>query len=53
MCLVIPGLRSLLKLTPINVLDGVVIGSSALLPLLVNEGTKKEQQTEIPVTSNQ
>jgi Ca2+-transporting ATPase len=46
MCLVIPGLRSLLKLTPINVLDGVVIGSSALLPLLVNEGTKKEQKEE-------
>jgi P-type Ca2+ transporter type 2C len=37
----IPGLRSLLQLTPINLLDGVVIGTSALFPLLVNEGTKE------------
>jgi Ca2+-transporting ATPase len=37
----VPGLRSLLKLTPISILDGAVIGASALLPLLVNEGTKK------------
>jgi P-type Ca2+ transporter type 2C len=36
----IPGLRYLLKLAPINLVDGVVIGSTALLPLLVNEGTK-------------
>jgi Ca2+-transporting ATPase len=37
----VPGLRNLLKLTPISILDGAVIGASALLPLLVNEGTKK------------
>ena len=36
----VPGLRYLLKLTPINPIDGVVIASTALLPLLVNEGTK-------------
>ncbi|MGK7917923.1 MAG: cation-translocating P-type ATPase, partial [Prochloraceae cyanobacterium] len=42
MSLAIPGLRNLLKVTPINLLDGAVIGSSALLPLLINEGTKKE-----------
>jgi Ca2+-transporting ATPase len=36
----IPGLRSILKLAPINVVDGVVIGTTALLPLLINEGTK-------------
>ncbi len=35
-----PPLRSLLKITPLNIVDGVVIGSSALLPLLVNEITK-------------
>ncbi len=36
----VPGLRYLLKLAPINLVDGVVIASTALLPLLVNEGTK-------------
>ncbi|MDJ0681866.1 MAG: HAD-IC family P-type ATPase, partial [Xenococcaceae cyanobacterium MO_167.B52] len=40
-CLVIPGLRSLLQVTPLNLLDGVVISNSALLPLLFNERTKK------------
>ncbi|MDJ0530952.1 MAG: HAD-IC family P-type ATPase [Xenococcaceae cyanobacterium MO_207.B15] len=40
-CLVIPGLRNLLQVTPLNLLDGVVISNSALLPLLFNEGTKK------------
>lgn len=44
LCFIIPGLRSLLKLAPINALDGVVIGSSAFLPFVVNEATKKEQQ---------
>ncbi len=39
-CLVIPGLRNLLEVTPLNLLDGVVIGNSALVPLLFNEGTK-------------
>jgi Ca2+-transporting ATPase len=40
MSLFIPGMRNLLKLTPLNSLDGAVIASSALLPLLVNEETK-------------
>lgn len=40
----IPGLRNLLKLAPINFLDWIVIGGSALLPLLVNESTKKTMQ---------
>jgi Ca2+-transporting ATPase len=37
----IPGLRSFLGLAPIGLLDGLVIGGSALLPLAVNEGTKQ------------
>jgi Ca2+-transporting ATPase len=36
----VPGLRSLLGLTPIGLLDGAVIAGTAALPLLVNEGTK-------------
>jgi Ca2+-transporting ATPase len=38
--LLVPGLRSFLGLGPIALIDGVVIGGSALLPLAVNEGTK-------------
>lgn len=37
---VMPGLRGLLGLTPLTLLDGAVVGASALLPLVVNEGTK-------------
>jgi Ca2+-transporting ATPase len=36
----VPGLRNLLGLTPINLVDGLVIGGSALLPFVVNEKTK-------------
>jgi P-type Ca2+ transporter type 2C len=37
---VVPGLRSLLGTTPLNLLDAVVVGAGATLPLLVNEATK-------------
>ena len=37
----VPGLRSLLGIAPINIIDGIVIGGSAVVPLLVNESTKK------------
>ncbi|MDJ0687866.1 MAG: HAD-IC family P-type ATPase [Xenococcaceae cyanobacterium MO_188.B32] len=47
-CLVIPGLRNLLQVTPLNLLDGVVIGNSALLPLLFNEATKSNRLGEEP-----
>jgi Ca2+-transporting ATPase len=40
LALVIPGLRSLLGIVPIDLLDALVIGSSALLPLVVNEASK-------------
>jgi Ca2+-transporting ATPase len=46
LAIAVPGLRKLLKITPIDLLDGLVIGSSALLPLLVNESTKQRQQGE-------
>lgn len=39
--MVVPGLRTLLGIAPINIIDGIVIGGSAIVPLLVNEGTKK------------
>jgi Ca2+-transporting ATPase len=53
LCFIIPGLRGLLKLAPINALDSVVIGSSAFLPFVVNEATKKEQQQENRATIKQ
>lgn len=37
----VPGLRMLLRMTPINLVDGIVISSSAFLPLVVNETRKK------------
>jgi Ca2+-transporting ATPase len=36
----VPGLRGLLGIAPINIIDGIVIGGSAVVPLLVNESTK-------------
>ncbi|TAF07180.1 MAG: HAD family hydrolase [Nostocales cyanobacterium] len=39
--LTVPQLRGLLKIAPLNIVDAAVITSGALLPLLVNEGTKK------------
>jgi Ca2+-transporting ATPase len=41
MSIAIPGLRSLLNLTAIDFLDSAVIGSSALLPLIVHETAKE------------
>lgn len=40
MTIAIPGLRSLLKLTPLTLFDTIVIAGSALLPLLMNELSK-------------
>lgn len=36
----VPGVRSLLGITPLSLGDGAVIGASALLPFVVNEKTK-------------
>lgn len=40
----IPGLRSLLGLTPIGLLDGLVVAVCATLPLLINEAGKTGRQ---------
>lgn len=42
----VPGLRSLLQIAPLGAIDAAVIGGSALLPLVVNETTKKLRQGE-------
>lgn len=46
--LAVPGLRSLLGLAPIGLLDGLVIGSSVAIPFVINEQTKQpaDQQTD-------
>ncbi|MDV2994525.1 MAG: Calcium-transporting ATPase 1 [Chroococcidiopsis sp. SAG 2025] len=46
LALSLPPLRSILKITPLDLLDGAVIGASALLPLLANESTKNTKQGE-------
>jgi len=38
--MIVPGLRGLLGLTTITLMDAAVIGTSAVVPLLVNEATK-------------
>ncbi|MEA5506294.1 HAD-IC family P-type ATPase [Halotia wernerae UHCC 0503] len=48
----VPGLRQLLNLTAINILDGAVIGTSALLPFVVNEGTKPIQNSKFKIQNN-
>jgi Ca2+-transporting ATPase len=45
--MVIPGLRGLLGITPISIIDGIVIGGSAVVPLLVNESTKGNRREAI------
>jgi len=42
----VPTVRSFLGLTPINLIDGLVIGAGAVLPLLINEKTKKSKKVE-------
>jgi Ca2+-transporting ATPase len=38
--LYVPGLRSLLQTSPVGLVDGLVIGGTALAPLLINETIK-------------
>jgi Ca2+-transporting ATPase len=40
LALVVPGLRSLLGIAPIGLLDALVIGGSAVFPLVINEAYK-------------
>jgi P-type Ca2+ transporter type 2C len=42
----IPGLRSLLGITPITLFDGLVIGSASVVPLLITEATKRKDGVE-------
>jgi Ca2+-transporting ATPase len=35
-----PGLRNLLHVTPINLMDGLVISGTSILPLIINEESK-------------
>ncbi len=48
LAMIIPGLRNLLGIAPIGIFDGLVIGGAAVVPLLVNEGTKKTERENIP-----
>jgi Ca2+-transporting ATPase len=47
LAIALPPLRNLLRLAPIDEIDGAVIASSAVLPLIVNEGTKQLQPEKI------
>ncbi|MBF0557825.1 MAG: cation-transporting P-type ATPase [Nitrospirae bacterium] len=42
----VPGIRGLLGTTAIGLTDAIVVGGSAVLPLIVNEATKKSMRGE-------
>ncbi len=46
LAMAVPGLRTLLGITPIGLFDSLVIGGGAVLPLLVNEATKSKPKEE-------
>ncbi|MCL0083597.1 cation-transporting P-type ATPase [Thermodesulfovibrionales bacterium] len=39
--IMIPGLRGFLGIMPIGLIDSIIVGGSALLPLVINEGIKE------------
>ncbi|MCG6551633.1 MAG: cation-transporting P-type ATPase [Candidatus Magnetominusculus sp. LBB02] len=41
LALTVPGLRNLLRISPVNLMDALVAGSASVLPLLINEVTKR------------
>ncbi|MGO9377160.1 MAG: HAD-IC family P-type ATPase [Dissulfurispiraceae bacterium] len=44
LAMVVPGLRTLLGITPIGFIDWLVVGGSAVVPLIVNEATKTQKK---------
>jgi Ca2+-transporting ATPase len=42
--MLLPGVRGLLGIGPIGLIDAAVVGTSAVLPLLVNEASKGTQK---------
>ncbi len=48
----VPGLRRLLGTTPLGLLDSLVIGAGAVLPLLINESTKKFASPDLSAPSD-
>ncbi len=42
LAMVVPGLRSILGLTPISLLDAAVIAGASVAPLLISEATKQQ-----------
>lgn len=49
---IVPGLKGLLQISPINLVDTAVIGSSAVLPFLFNEGRKEIATRYLRVNHN-
>lgn len=45
LALTVPGLRNLLKISPVNLMDALVTGAASVIPLLINEATKRPAKT--------
>ena len=48
----VPWFEGLLGVTPIGIMDGLVIGGSAVLPLLINEATKESAAQSVELAKN-
>jgi Ca2+-transporting ATPase len=48
LALTFPPLRSLLRTSPIGLLDGVVVAGGAIAPLLINESIKANTRKLLP-----
>jgi Ca2+-transporting ATPase len=44
--LILPGLRAVLGIAPLTLFDGLLIGTSAIWPLMINEATKRRLKAE-------
>lgn len=49
LALTFPPLRSLLRVSPIGLLDGVVVAGGAIAPLLINESIKAKTRKALPL----
>ena len=51
LAMIVPGMRSLLGLSPISLADWLVVGGAAAAPLLINEATKRSAVFSHPASA--
>jgi Ca2+-transporting ATPase len=53
LALTFPPLRSLLRVSPIGLLDGLVVAGGAITPLLINESIKAKTRKALPLNNKE